>query len=94
MENQHRKIRGYRELNETEIDLMNEIKVEGERIQQLIVKVSQHLAAQSGDIMPAGDAHRDRHVVAKPARWLAMARSELQTGLMKLVRSVAQPTNF
>ena len=27
MENQHRKIKGYRELNQEEIDLMNEIKV-------------------------------------------------------------------
>ena len=30
MENQHRKIKGYRELTQVEIDLMNEIKVEGE----------------------------------------------------------------
>jgi hypothetical protein len=29
MENQHRKIKGYRELSQEEIDLMNEIKSKG-----------------------------------------------------------------
>ena len=29
MDNQHRKIKGYRELNQAEIDLMNKIKTQG-----------------------------------------------------------------
>ena len=36
MENQHRQITGYRELNQDEIRLMNEIKAEGERLGDLI----------------------------------------------------------
>ena len=36
MENQHRKISGYRELSQEEIDLMNEIKVYGMKLGSLI----------------------------------------------------------
>lgn len=36
MENQHRKITGYRELSQDEINLMNEIKAQGERLRALL----------------------------------------------------------
>jgi hypothetical protein len=36
MENQHRKIKGYRELSQLEIDAMNMIKARGEQIAQLM----------------------------------------------------------
>ena len=36
MENQHRKIKGYRELNEDEIALMNRIKELGPKLQLLV----------------------------------------------------------
>ncbi len=39
MENQHRKIEGYRELSQDEIDLMNEIKVKGEELKSLHLKL-------------------------------------------------------
>ena len=39
MENQHRKIQGYRELSQDEIDLMNEIKVKGIELGQLVAKL-------------------------------------------------------
>jgi hypothetical protein len=39
MDNQHRKIIGYRELDQSEIDLMNEIKSEGVRLGDLIDKL-------------------------------------------------------
>jgi hypothetical protein len=35
-----------------------------------------------------------RHKDAEPRRWLAMARTDLQTGVMRLVRAVAQPLGF
>ena len=44
MDNQHRRIKGYRELNRTEIDLMNEIKQKGAEIGELVGK----LQAQPG----------------------------------------------
>ncbi len=39
MENQHRKISGYRELSQDEIDLMNEIKAFGPQLEALVMKV-------------------------------------------------------
>lgn len=39
MENQHRQIKGYRELTQNEIDLMNEIKVKGVELGELVSKL-------------------------------------------------------
>lgn len=39
MENQHRKIKGYRELTQEEIDLMNEIKTKGAELGELVFKL-------------------------------------------------------
>lgn len=39
MENQHRQIKGYRELSQTEIDLMNEIKTKGAELGELVEKL-------------------------------------------------------
>lgn len=39
MENQHRKISGYRELDQAEIDMMNEIKAKGRELGDLIEKM-------------------------------------------------------
>jgi hypothetical protein len=42
MENQHRKIKGYRELTQAEIDAMNAVKAEGERLGLLIEELRQN----------------------------------------------------
>jgi hypothetical protein len=39
MENQHREIKGYRELNSEEIALMNEIKTKGAEIGEMVAKL-------------------------------------------------------
>ena len=39
MDNQHRKIKGYRELNQEEIDTMNEVKVMGVKLGELVEKL-------------------------------------------------------
>lgn len=36
MENQHREIKGYRELNQSEIDSMNEVKEMGKQLGELV----------------------------------------------------------
>lgn len=46
MDNQHRQIKGYRELSQAEIDLMNEIKGKGAELGDLIAKLR---AAESVD---------------------------------------------
>jgi len=42
MDNQHKKIKGYRELNQEEIDLMNKIKAQGENLQKLIEELQSY----------------------------------------------------
>lgn len=79
MENQHRQIKGYRELDQAEIDLINEIKQQGAALQQLLDKVGQ--ADAQGDYSEA-------------ARWRALAKTHLQQGLMALTRAVAKPDFF
>jgi hypothetical protein len=74
MDNQHKLITGYRDLTQQEIDLMNEIKAEGERLDALFAKVA-------------------RECQFDP-RWAAIAKTDLQTGLMALTRAVARPTSF
>lgn len=74
MENQHKHIKGYRDLSQDEIDAMNTIKAKGEELGSLV--------AQLRD-MPALDQ-----------RWVSIGATDLQTGIMALVRAVAQPTTF
>lgn len=74
MENQHRKISGYRELSQQEIDAMNAIKKIGDEAGFLIEKLQE---------VPGIDQ-----------RALAIAKTELQTGFMWAVRSVAKPESF
>ena len=74
MENQHKQIKGYRDLSQEEIDLMNEVKAEGERLGQLVERVSQ---IEDVDL-----------------RWVSIAKTDLQKGVMSLVRSIAKPTTF
>lgn len=79
MDNQHRKITGYRELSQEELDLINEIKAQGVALDALVTKLQQANFA--------GGAKADQ-------RWVAIGKTDLQTGLMALTRSIAQPTSF
>lgn len=74
MENQHRKISGYRELSQEEIDAMNAVKAEGSRLQLLIEELRDNDSLDS--------------------RWIDIAETHLQQGIMAAVRSIAQPTTF
>ena len=42
MDNQHKKIKGYRDLGEKEIALMNEVKELAEKVGELVVKLQSH----------------------------------------------------
>ena len=79
MDNQHRKITGYRELNQDEIDLMNQIKEQGLFLKKLHDKTADHIA---NDLSTDPGERR---------RWLAIARTHYQQGLMALTRAVAPP---
>lgn len=84
-------VKGYRALSQTDVDLMNEIKAEGERLQQLILKIEGHLRRTEG---AEASPEQERQDAAQPARWLAIGRTQLQQGLMAVTRAVAQPTTF
>lgn len=90
MENQHRKITGYRELTAPEIALMNEIKAKGLELAALVEKVKFHLA-DVGQNPPEGT---EAFIKATPERFVALANTEFQTGLMYLTRAVARPTSY
>ena len=74
MDNRDKKIKGYRDLSQAEIDMMNEIKAKGEELKELIQSL--------------------RDTPSLDGRWISIAESHLQQGIMAAVRSVAQPESF
>ena len=83
MDNQHRQIKGYRELDQSEIDLMNEIKFHGEQLAGLISQLRPRAAVAGVPINGSPDQ-----------RWVSIGETHLQQGIMALVRAVAQPESF
>ena len=80
MDNQHKKIKGYRDLTQEEIDLMNESKA---------------LAAQVGEfINKLENTNVERGAVVADVGWLMTAKTDLQKGFMALTRSIAKPESF
>ncbi|MEM7706562.1 MAG: hypothetical protein AAF358_13470 [Pseudomonadota bacterium] len=82
MENQHRMIKGYRDLNQSEIELMNEIKSKGQELQELIDKVHR----TNSELVCTTEA--------EASRWASIARTHPQQGIMALTRAVAKPEFF
>ena len=90
MKDQHTKITGYRDLSQTEIDLMNEIKAHGVALGALVAKLREY--RPTGDlevphIEPDGRPTLDQ-------RWISIGATHMQEGLMALTRGIAQPTSF
>lgn len=98
MDNQHKLIKGYRDLSAEEIALMNEVKEAGVMLGALIDKIAVHLNKQYDALwdveLGLNDAEDLRLEAAEPFNWHAQAKHDLQVGIMKLVRSIAQPTTF
>lgn len=96
MENQHRKITGYRELSQEEIDLMNRIKAKGAEMLVLQAELQSMLHKQKtlkelGAETDIGAVEFERFCDAEPLRWASIGKTDIQTGIMALVRAVAQP---
>lgn len=117
MENQHQKIKGYRDLSQEEIDLMNRIKTVGAELLKLHAELAGRLdtdtevklanARQSikgteyeGRPYNVYNGNTDecheyrRFEAAEPLRWAAIAKTDIQTGIMALVRAIAQPSTI
>jgi hypothetical protein len=105
MDNQHRKITGYRELSAAEINLMNRIKEKGAELLALQSELAGYLSTQAetkahhakiSKVAPEDEASPEcvelrRFQAAEPQRWAAIGKTDIQTGIMALVRAVAQP---
>lgn len=93
MENQHRKIKGYRELSQTEIDLMNRIKTAGAQMlslqAELVASLNDYQTYLTVSVGDCGEV--ERFIAAEPFRWAEIGKTDIQTGIMALVRAVAQP---
>lgn len=74
MDNQHKKIKGYRDLSQGEINAMNNIKEHGEALKSLLNEM--------------------QSITDIDQRWVAIAETHLQQGIMAAVRAVAQPESF
>jgi hypothetical protein len=89
MDNQHRKIKGYRDLSQAEIDLMNEAKALSEQCGAFVEKLREHGAAltdqNTGEIA---------FVKTLDQRWVSIGATDLQRGFMALIRGITQPTTF
>lgn len=81
MKDQHTKIKGYRDLSDKEIALMNEGKDLSEKVGEFISKLEAAEFAQSTLQVP-------------DKRWLATGKTDLQKGFMAVIRSIAKPTTF
>lgn len=89
MENQHREIKGYRELTPAEIALMNSIKAKGEELGALIAMLRSFPATPASGVPGLADGSP-----TIDQRWVSIGATHLQEGLMALTRAVAQPSTF
>ena len=80
MNNQHKQIKGYRDLSQDEINLMNEVKQKASEVEALI------------NSLGAFHAGTGNHAI--DMRWVAIATTDLQKGFMALTRSIAKPESF
>lgn len=100
MDNQHKFIRGYRDLSEEEVALINDIKAHAEatkniweKVNDLTQKASLELVANVGDFISV-EMEESLNALDQACDWANEARKDLQTGYMKLIRAVAKPQGF
>lgn len=93
MKEQHTLIKGYRDLSQQEINLMNEVKSKAEEVKLLVNKVSKFsVLVDNIDQLP--EVNIDAEVRHTDKRWISIANTDFQTGFMALVISIAQPGTY
>lgn len=78
MDNQHKMIQGYRDLKQTEIDSINEIK----QAELALGQLWQHIKMAE---------HPDIPNSAPDPRWMSTAKTHFEEGFSAFVRAVAKP---
>lgn len=91
MDNQHRQVKGYRELCQEEIDLMNEIKDHGRALEALCQKLD---SLRSTPIRVEDPMNADGKLICPDTVWFNKGKIALQEGLMFLTRSITKPDFF
>lgn len=81
MKDQHKHIKGYRDLSQAEIDLMNEGKALAEQVGEFVEKLRKAEFAQIPEQEP-------------DQRWVSVGATDLQKGFMAVIRSIAKPSTF
>ena len=87
MDNQHKHIKGYRDLSAKEIELMNEGKALAEKCGEYIEKLRAYI--------PPGDEPADHEPGGMlDQRWISIGATDLQRGFMAVIRGIARPSTF
>lgn len=95
MKDQHTKIKGYRDLSQQEIDLMNRIKEHGEKTKELLEEInSLRQTNKTQEVLSGFDTGSASIDQRESLRCLDKATMYLQTGQMWFVRAVALPDSF
>ncbi len=82
---------GHRVMTPEQIALIEKVRALGIAIEGVLNEVDMSIDDQKR----LGIVEINTRIIAgEPTRWLAMARTDLQVGLMKLTRAVAQPEFF
>ena len=92
-----RQIKGYRDLSQDEINLMNEIKRHAEKTQELLNQVCDLRTRQKEKLDELFDHPvdgLDYRQIDESRRCLTLAKTNLQQGNMWFVRAVALPNSF
>lgn len=77
MKDQHTQIKGYRDLNQGEIELTNHWKNVEEQLRVMLNTMQQQL----------------QPVDPEAVRWVALARTYLEAGIMFAIKAVTRPAN-
>lgn len=94
MDNQHKKIKGYRDLTQVEIDLMNEAKLHAEKTADILSRITAKRDSQHVQSLNRDAPGLSLEQIEESQRCLKLAKDHLQTGQMWLVRAVALPDSF
>lgn len=76
MDNQHRRIRGYRDLTENELAMMNLLKTDEEWWGPMLARIEDECRRNDPEAL----------------RWVELARTHLETGYMFALKAIARPT--
>jgi hypothetical protein len=88
------KIRGYRDLSDEDIGLMNSAKEKADSLDEFICTLEIRRSTLSRIVGHPESKRPPPDPNSIDGRELALARTKFQEGFMHLVRSIAQPRSF